>query len=113
MSEDLKNFTKEMLAALQQGCTESLVKILVGVDGDVQKFAASFADEYAKYLALSYVNDAEAMRNIGHLKAQIALLAVKHGIVASREVLAQIRAAIEAAVTIGLRALATAVTLAA
>lgn len=107
MSEENKdNSLNEMLSALK-GAFEDVVKnALRGAQGDVKAYAQQLAQEYGKYLWRQYKDgDYAAERNLEHLEAQVALIAVKRELVISRESLAQLKVALETAAAIGIRAL--------
>lgn len=109
MSEDIEKLLKEKVNDLKKEFEGIVKDALKDAQGDVENYAALLAQEYAKYLWRAYSDkDEDARANLGHLKAQVALLAVKRRIIMQRETLDRLRTAIENAMQRGLSILITA-----
>lgn len=96
----------EIVEALKSGFKDLLDDVLADAKGDVKAYAAQLAQEFGRYLWRSVKDkDATAKRNLTHLKAQVALIAVKREIVATRETMAKLSEIAEIAARIGIKAL--------
>jgi hypothetical protein len=106
MNETATNALNELVTSLKSAFEDLAKEMLADAQGDVKAYAAQLAQEYGKYLWRSYKDkDADAARNLDHLKAQVALLAVKREIVVARESVEALKAAIGTAAKIGARVL--------
>ena len=109
MSEDAKTQLEAIVNTLKDAFAEVVKNALKDAQGDIKEYGALLAKEYAKYLWRAYKEKDEIAReNLGDLKAQVALIALKRQIIMTRESLERLRAAVEAAATIGVRVLITA-----
>lgn len=96
----------EVVEGLKSGLLDVLADVLADARGDVKAYGALLVQEYGRYLWRSIKDhDDMARRNLAHLRAQVALLAVKREIVATRELMARITEIVEVAARVGTKAL--------
>jgi hypothetical protein len=94
MTENIDIVKSTLIASMRESFASLVSDTLAGVAQDVEAYAAQLADEFARHLARPASEADQAERSMMHLRAQVAQIAAKRGMVVSRALLARVEAAV-------------------